>query len=394
MTEGGDWLVVHDALAIAAEGEPEGMLIRCATCTWGSVEVELECEPMLNYGAKPARWAQDKSGILRADVPGLDEPLHLGVAGSLEIEDGAAVARKTLRRGESCYCALSWDGIKPPADAGEAARRVDATVNYWRRWLERGQFPRPPVADPPAARGADAEGAGLRAERRPDRRAHHLAARGSGRRAQLGLPVLVGAGLDLRALGPPHPGLRPRGLQLHVVHRPALRHGRPGPADHVRDRRRARAHREDDPAPRRLQGRAARAGRQRRLGPAPERRLRDVARLGLHPHAGAAAGPARGVLADRPRPGRGRRRRLARARPRDLGGARRPEALRLLEAHVLGRPRPRAPGSPTSAARRTRRSAGATRPRRSRTTSSSMGSTTRRLPPALRDRRPRRLHPA
>jgi GH15 family glucan-1,4-alpha-glucosidase len=141
MTEGGDWVVVHDALAIAAEGEPEGMLIRHATCTWGSAEIELQCEPMLNYGAKPARWSQDRSGILRTDVPGLDEPLHLGVAGSLETEEGNAIGRRSLRAGESCFCALSWDGIAPPADAGEAARRIDATVNYWRRWLERGSFP-------------------------------------------------------------------------------------------------------------------------------------------------------------------------------------------------------------------------------------------------------------
>ena len=141
MTEGGDWLVVHDALAIAAEGEPEGMLIRCATCTWGEVDVELVCEPRVNYGAKPVRWAQDRDGVLRCDVPGLDEPLHLGAAGGFAIEEGAAISRKTLKNGESCYCALSWDGIKPPQEAGEAARRIDATVNYWRRWLERGKFP-------------------------------------------------------------------------------------------------------------------------------------------------------------------------------------------------------------------------------------------------------------
>ena len=141
MTEGGDWVVVHDALAIAAEGEPEGMLIRTATCTWGSVEVEIECEPMLGYGAKPARWEQDRDGVLRAEVPGLDEPLHLGVAGTIEIEAGVACSSRVLRRGESCFCALSWDGITPPADAGEAARRIDATVGYWRRWLERGRFP-------------------------------------------------------------------------------------------------------------------------------------------------------------------------------------------------------------------------------------------------------------
>ena len=141
MTEGGDWLVVHDALAIAAEGEPEGMLIRCATCTWGEVEVELECEPMLDYGAKPARWSQSREGVLHCDVPGVDEPLRLGAAGSMTIEAGAAISTRTLRAGESCYCALSWNGIEPPHDAGEAARRIDATVNYWRRWMEGGHFP-------------------------------------------------------------------------------------------------------------------------------------------------------------------------------------------------------------------------------------------------------------
>ena len=141
MTEGGDWLVVHDALAIAAEGEPEGMLIRHATCTWGEVDVELVCEPMFDYGSKPARWSQDRDGNLRCEVTGLDEPMHLGVAGSIGIEDGAAIARRELRAGQSCFCALSWDGIAPPKDDGEAARRIDATVNYWRRWLERGKFP-------------------------------------------------------------------------------------------------------------------------------------------------------------------------------------------------------------------------------------------------------------
>jgi alpha,alpha-trehalase len=141
MTEGGDWLVVHDALAIAAEGEPEGMLIRTATCVWGEVEVELVCEPRPDYGAKEARWHTERDGILRTDIPGVDEPLHLGNAGPIEIDGPTATSRRVLRAGEACFCALSWDGIRPPADAGEAARRVDATVKYWRKWLEGGKFP-------------------------------------------------------------------------------------------------------------------------------------------------------------------------------------------------------------------------------------------------------------
>ena len=82
------------------------------------------------------------------------------------------------------------------------------------------------------------------------------------------------------------------------------------------------------------------ADRQRRLRPAPERRLRRRARLdpAAHPAQPAAAAAA---VADRPGAGRVRDRGLARARPGHLGGARRAAALRLVEAHVLGRAGPR-----------------------------------------------------
>ena len=41
-------------------------------------------------------------------------------------------------------------------------------------------------------------------------------------RAQLGLPLRLGARLDLRAVGPLHPGLRPRGRRLLLLHRRRL----------------------------------------------------------------------------------------------------------------------------------------------------------------------------
>ena len=80
--------------------------------------------------------------------------------------------------------------------------------------------------------------------------------------------------------------------------------------------------------------------RQRRLRPASERRLRGGARLDPPPHPSLRA-PAAATVADRARrrpsapPG------LEAARPGDLGGARQAPALRVLEAHVLGRARPR-----------------------------------------------------
>ena len=118
------------------------------------------------------------------------------------------------------------------------------------------------------------------------------------------------------------------------------------------------------------------ADRQRRLRPAPERRLRRRARLDPAPHAPQPA-PAAAALADRPDAGRVRDPRLAGARPGDLGGARQAAALRVLEAHVLGRARPRraAGGDPRRSASCRRRGA---RPRtRSRRTSSPTASPTR-----------------
>ena len=80
-----------------------------------------------------------------------------------------------------------------------------------------------------------------------------------------------------------------------------------GAADHVRDRRAPRPHRDDARRPLGLRRRAAGPDRQRRVRPAPERRLRRGARLDPAPHAAqpAAAAPP---VADRAGPGRLRRR--------------------------------------------------------------------------------------
>ena len=82
------------------------------------------------------------------------------------------------------------------------------------------------------------------------------------------------------------------------------------------------------------------ADRQRRLRPAPERRVRRGARLGPAAHAPQPAPAAAAVAADRG-PGGVRQGGVAQARPGHLGGARQAAALRLLEADVLGGDGPR-----------------------------------------------------
>ncbi len=112
------------------------------------------------------------------------------------------------------------------------------------------------------------------------------------------------------------------------------------------------------------------ADRQRRLRPAPERRVRRGARLDPAPHPPQRA-PAAAAVADRGDPGEVRDGRLARARPGDLGGARQAAALRVLEAHVLGRDGPRGQARRTTAATPSSRPRGRRPRRRSRRTSSS-----------------------
>jgi hypothetical protein len=96
----------------------------------------------------------------------------------------------------------------------------------------------------------------------------------------------------------------------------------------------------------------ARCDRQRRLRPAPERRLGGAARLDLPARKSAAriGTPAdRKLIREQVEAGD---RRPGPIRTGDLGGARRAAALRLLEADDLGRRRPRRPAGPQRRLRR------------------------------------------
>ena len=277
-------------------------------------------------------------------------------------------------------------GLRRGLQARRAHRGLLARVARARR------LPRPPVAAVPAAVRADAEGAVVRAHRRDGRRGHDLPAGDAARRAQLGLPLLVDPRLHVHALGPLHARLRLGGQRLLLLHR-RRRRQRARPPDHVRDRWRAPAGGIGARPPRRLRGREAGPDRQRRLRAPPARRLGDDPRLVLPAHE-VARRPARPLLADPVQAGGDGDHALARAGPRHLGGARRAQALHVLQGHVLGGLRPRrAPGADARRARPGRALAGGggrdprRRPR-------ARHRRARRLRAALRDHGARRLAPA
>ena len=151
------WLLVHDALTIGPWRErpddphtrpppdldAERVLIRVAECLQGEVQVDLACHPSPDYGRGAVTWelAEDRHSATTAadgDAPALvlTSDLNLG------IEHQRAEARHRLVEGERRFCALAWGAEPlPPESASDALARIDATSEYWRRWLVAGDFP-------------------------------------------------------------------------------------------------------------------------------------------------------------------------------------------------------------------------------------------------------------
>ena len=154
------WLIVRDALVMGPwldDERPEGyrrppgdyraehMLLRVVRCIQGQVDLVLNCEPAFDYGRTDCRWKYTGPGWTEAIAQGgEDDPtLRLATDMRLGLEGRAAVAFTRLNDGESAFAALSWNGEERsvPTDADEAWRKVYDTADFWRGWLNMGEFP-------------------------------------------------------------------------------------------------------------------------------------------------------------------------------------------------------------------------------------------------------------
>ncbi len=153
-TTGEGWLVVHDALVIGewrddaghrharppSGHDAEGILVRIAECVEGEVEVEMVCDLAHEYGLDAASWSAD--GAHAAETRGEGAHLHLVADLELDVDGGRATARRALRKGEACFCAVGWGGRdEMPATLDDARARLDVTLVFWRKWLTDGEFP-------------------------------------------------------------------------------------------------------------------------------------------------------------------------------------------------------------------------------------------------------------
>jgi alpha,alpha-trehalase len=158
------WILVRDALTMGprngedkitpharppADDDGDHMLVRTVLCLEGSVEVELICEPALDYGRTPAQWSLVEGDRHVADATGAEQTVRLRTDMALGIEGDTVQARHTLTKGEQAYCSLSWaDQLVSPENVDQANARLDATTRFWRAWLGRALLPDHRFRDP------------------------------------------------------------------------------------------------------------------------------------------------------------------------------------------------------------------------------------------------------
>jgi alpha,alpha-trehalase len=150
------WVIVRDALTIGprrgedrvtphtrppTDEDADHVLVRVAMCLEGSVEMELTCEPVFDYGRTTPQWSIAES-CCHADASGADVTIRLQTDMALGVEGDWVRARHTLERGDQIYCALSWaEGFVAPQTVDEANAHLAATAAYWRSWLSRARLP-------------------------------------------------------------------------------------------------------------------------------------------------------------------------------------------------------------------------------------------------------------
>ena len=151
------WIEVRDALTIGppqredlvtphtrppADWDADHLLVRTVRGIEGTVEVELICDPIFDYGRTPGEWKLTGDDRHSADATGADVTIRLRTDMALGIEGDQVRARHNLGVGDRLYCALSWsDDLAALQTVEEANERIDVTTAMWRAWLDRARLP-------------------------------------------------------------------------------------------------------------------------------------------------------------------------------------------------------------------------------------------------------------
>jgi len=165
------WLRVIDALTIGpwhdnkhgsshtrppTDNDAEHLLVRVIECIQGEVQVEIVCEPMLDYGSSPAHWtvvesSEEGTCLVDAvsemdatdDAP-VEDPVAIRLFSDIHmgIEGNRTHGRHTMSEGEKRFCAISWTEERGgPHTVEQAEEHLERTSHFWRTWLAEGIYP-------------------------------------------------------------------------------------------------------------------------------------------------------------------------------------------------------------------------------------------------------------
>jgi alpha,alpha-trehalase len=155
------WLVIRDALLVGpwyddrqraveyqrppGDHEAEHVLLRTIRCVNGHVELLMNCEPAPDYARGTMSWEYETEGygkaIARIEGEGSELPLRLTTDLRVGFEGKRAHVATTLHEGDERFIALSWSDHEAPESYEDAADRMWRTQEYWREWLNHGEFP-------------------------------------------------------------------------------------------------------------------------------------------------------------------------------------------------------------------------------------------------------------
>jgi GH15 family glucan-1,4-alpha-glucosidase len=155
----GGWIIVRDVMLMGpwhheeeraytrrrapTDYDADHVLLRLVRCVNGEVQVNLDCEPVFDYGRSPAHWDYDGPGYHEAigRSEGVDTVLRLTTSMRMGFEGPRATARTLMKERDTLFVALSWSEHPAPRTYEDAYERLVWTAHHWQHWLDHGEFP-------------------------------------------------------------------------------------------------------------------------------------------------------------------------------------------------------------------------------------------------------------
>ena len=156
------WMIVRDTLVmgpwrdietrsgthrrVPMDWDAEHTLLRTVRCVSGTVELVMDCEPSFDYHRASANWEYSASGygeaVARANHdPDAHPTLRLTTNLRIGLEGRQARARTRLKEGDNVFVALSFSKHPSPQTYDEAVDKMWTTSECWRQWINIGNFP-------------------------------------------------------------------------------------------------------------------------------------------------------------------------------------------------------------------------------------------------------------